>query len=131
MTSILKHKILDYIRKKYREPRFEPDHIDLQTQPDAFDDFGKWKTGPQAWASDPVKLLEQKSFLSVVTSCLKDLPQKQGQALALRELQGETTDVICKVLNISATNCWVLLHRARALMRKCIEINWMDNREVE
>ncbi len=129
ITSILKHKILDFIRKKYREPIFEDGHLDSQNLNDQFDDSGKWKTGPASWAADPEKLLEQKSFLAIVKKCLLQIPKRPGTALALKEIQGETTEAICKVLNISATNCWVILHRARALMRTCIEKKWTDKRE--
>jgi RNA polymerase sigma-70 factor (ECF subfamily) len=96
---------------------------------DHFDAMGKWKTGPAKWASDPEQLLEQKSFLDIVKKCIQELPIKQARVLASRELEGETTQTICKVFNISTTNCWVILHRARSLMRKCIEINWLKKRE--
>nr|MDA3787177.1 sigma factor-like helix-turn-helix DNA-binding protein [Desulfobacula sp.] len=86
---------------------------------------GKWKTGPAKWASNPESLLEQKSFLNIVKKCLQDLPKKPARAFALRELEDETTETICKVLNITTTNCWVILHRARFLMRKCIELKWL------
>ncbi|MCP4673188.1 MAG: sigma-70 family RNA polymerase sigma factor [Desulfobacula sp.] len=129
LTSILKYKIIDFIRKKYREPRLEEIDLDSTTLDDHFDDRGKWETGPAKWASNPEKLLEQKSFLTIVKKCLGELPKKQARALALKELEGETTQSICKVLNISTTNCWVLLHRARSLMRDCIEINWLKIRD--
>jgi DNA-directed RNA polymerase specialized sigma24 family protein len=70
-------------------------------------------------------MLEQKAFLKIVKKCLQDLSNRPARALAMRELEGETTKTICKVLNITATNCWVILHRARFLMRKCIEANWL------
>ena len=129
LTSILKYKIIDFIRKKYREPHLESFDLESTTLDDHFDAMGKWKTGPVKWASDPEQLLEQKSFLDVVKECLLELPKKQARVLASRELEGETTQTICKVFNISTTNCWVILHRARSLMRKCIEINWLKKRE--
>ena len=128
LTSILKYKIIDFIRKKYREPVLEDIDLESTALDDHFDARGKWKTGPVKWQSDPEQLLEQKSFLDIVKKCLKELPKKQARALALRELEGETTQTICKVLNISTTNCWVILHRARSLMRCCIEANWLKIR---
>ena len=128
LTGILKHKIIDFLRKKYREPVFEDNILESQAMHDCFDDKGKWKTGPEEWASDPERLLEQKSFLNIVKKCIQDLPKRPARALALRELEGETTKTICKVLNVTTTNCWVILHRARFLMRKCIEINWLEER---
>jgi len=126
LTGILKHKIIDFIRKKYREPVFEDTISESRLPDDVFDANGKWETGPAQWASNPEALLEQKSFLDIVKKCFKALPRRPSRALALRELEGETTQTICKVLNITTTNCWVILHRARALMRECIETNWLE-----
>ncbi len=128
LTSILKHKVIDFLRKKYRESVVEDTILDLQALDSQFKEDGNWKTGPAKWASNPEDLLEQKSFLVIVKKCLQDLPEKQAHALALKELQGETTQTICKVLNITTTNCWVILHRARSLIRHCIEANWLKER---
>jgi len=125
LTGILKHKIIDHIRKKYREPVFDDKISENREMQNSFDDKGKWKTGPEDWASNPERLLEQKAFLNIVRKCLQDIPKRPARALALRELEGETTQTICKVLNITTTNCWVILHRARFLMRKCIETKWL------
>lgn len=125
----MKHKIIDAIRKKYRETSVEDSLLDFRAQDDAFDDKGQWKTGPANWASNPERLLSQKDFLAVVTQCFEQLPDRQRKALSMRTLDGETTKNICKVLNISSTNAWVILHRARALMRKCIEDKWLLNKE--
>jgi len=76
LTGILKHKIIDYIRKKYREPVFEDNIIETREMHDSFDDKGKWKTGPQKWASNPQHLLEQKAFLNIV----KKMPSGSSQA---------------------------------------------------
>jgi RNA polymerase sigma-70 factor (ECF subfamily) len=37
------------------------------------------------------------------------------------------SDEICKVLNISASNYWVLIHRARLQMRDCVEKYWVKS----
>ncbi len=128
LTGIMKHKIIDAIRKKYRETTIEDKVLDFRAHEDAFDDKGMWKTGPADWAANPELLLSQKDFLAVVTQCFKDLPERPGRALSMKELDGETTQTICKVLNVTPTNAWVILHRARALMRKCIEAKWLEER---
>ena len=66
LTSILKYKIIDFIRKKYKEPLLENFDLESTALDDHFDAMGKWKTGPAKWASDPEQLLEQKSFLDIV-----------------------------------------------------------------
>ncbi len=125
LTGILKHKITDHIRKKYRELNLEDNILDNEAMDDNFDCNGRWKTGPVEWAANPENLLEQKSFLDVVKKCLKDLPKRQSKVLTLRQLKGETTQKICNLLDISEANCWVILHRARMMMRTCIETNWL------
>jgi len=129
LTGILRHKIIDSIRKQYREPIFQDNQLDSRVNDEIFDGNGKWITGPAKWASNPELLLEQKSFLNILKKCFHNLPKRPSRALALRELEGESTQTICKVLNISSTNCWVILHRARALMRECIEANWLAKKD--
>ena len=129
LTSILRHKIIDHIRKKYRQPTLETDQAGEIDTNSYFHSHGKWKDPPQEWLSNPAKLLEQKSFLEILHKCIKELPQRLAHALTLRELEGITTKEICKVLNISTTNCWTILHRARLLARKCIEINWLETKK--
>jgi len=46
-----------------------------------------------------------------------------AQVFSLREVAGLETAEICKELDITPTNCWVLLHRARLFMRQCLELN--------
>ncbi len=129
LTGIIKHKIIDAIRKKYKETAIEDRVLDFRAQEDAFNDKGMWKTGPKKWASNPEELLNQKDFLTVVNLCFEQLPERPGRALSMKELDGETTKTICKVLNVTSTNAWVILHRARALMRKCIETKWLKEQE--
>ena len=69
------------------------------------------------------------SFQIIVRKCLIELPERPAKALTLKEIEGETTEKICKVLNITSTNCWVILHRARTLMRACIEKKWIKPKD--
>jgi len=52
------------------------------------------------------------------------MPKRHAEAFVYREIDGLSTEEICKVLSITASNCWVMLYRARVLLRRCIEINW-------
>lgn len=126
LTSILKHKILDHFRKKRRDKtqgQFETVQDEIQQ---LFDEKGKWKEGPAKWKTNPKALLEQKEFLKILYTCLEELSKRLAQAFVLREMDGLSTEEICNVLNISATNCWVILYRARTLLRQCLEVNWFE-----
>ncbi len=60
----------------------------------------------------------------VFEGCLGTLPELQAEVFSLRVMDDVKSEEICKVLSISSTNLWVLLHRARALLRACLEAKW-------
>ncbi len=126
LTSILKHKIQDHFRRKQREEKqqaFETVEDDIQQ---FFDEKGHWKDGPARWKTNPRMLFEQKDFMRVLYGCMEELSKRVAKTFVLREIEGLATEEICKVLDISATNCWVMLYRARILLRQCLEVNWFE-----
>ena len=119
LTGILKHKIVDAIRRAARETP-----VDSDDEFDAlFDERGHWIEMPDAWRN-PDGALDQKQFFSVLEECLKRLPEKTARTFMLREHLGFETDEICKELTITPTHCWVLLYRARMALRECLEKDW-------
>ncbi|UCD81754.1 MAG: sigma-70 family RNA polymerase sigma factor [Desulfobacterales bacterium] len=130
LIAILKHKIVDHIRKRVREPISDKveslsDAAANDPVDDNFKNDGAWRQRPSQWAVNPMKLYEQKEFMDVLYRCLADLPERQAEAFMMREIDGLSTEEICKALNISATNSWVMLYRARMLLRHCIENQWL------
>jgi RNA polymerase sigma-70 factor (ECF subfamily) len=133
LTGILKHKIVDAIRKKSREPAVsaldeEADIDDLDIFFDA-NDRDHWDTKPAEWRN-PERDLEQKQFMSMMDFCLEKLPPNTARVFMLREVMELESDEICKELNITSTNLWVILYRARMLLRKCLEQNWFARAET-
>ena len=124
LVGILKHKIADHFRRLSREAPREEEV--LRDVPDAeyFDGSGHWTAGPGEWIGNPAELLRQEEFLERFRECLAGLPPNQAAAFTLREIDGMGTGEICKVLNVSETNLWVILHRARSLLRRCLETRW-------
>ena len=125
LTGILKHKIVDTIRRQSRERPVS----DLDAEGDAgefdglFDGRGHWQEAPDAW-EQPEGALGQKQFLAALEACLRALPQRTAQVFMMREHLGLETSEICKELGITSTHCWVMLHRARMALRLCLELNW-------
>jgi RNA polymerase sigma-70 factor (ECF subfamily) len=120
LTGILKHKIVDAIRRRSRDPEPMPDVAELDA---LFDETGHWDEPPVAW---PENSLEQKQFFAVLEECLARLPAKTAQAFMMREHMGLDTDEICKELAVTPTHCWVLLYRARMALRECLQTNWFN-----
>ena len=123
LTGILKHKIIDSIRRSSRERPLETaDGESTVDDLDAlFDETGHWCEPPQAW---PDQVLQEKQFLQALEKCLAALPARTSQVFMMREHLGFDTDDICKELGITATHCWVLLYRARMALRECLEKGW-------
>ena len=131
LIAILKHKIVDHIRKQVREQTSDKVESIFNAAANdpadtSFNDEGDWRIRPSKWATDPMKLYEQKEFMDVLYHCLGELPKRQAEAFMMREIDGFSTEEICKVLNISATNSWVMLYRARMWLRQCLENNWLN-----
>ncbi len=127
LTGILKHKIIDVMRKNSREMNAS----DLMSDTDAnmdefFDDTGHWADKTQPW-DIPDGALEQKQFFAVLQKCLDKIPNKLATLFMMRDVHETSNAEICKELNITTTNAWVMLYRARMGIRKCLEINWIGN----
>jgi RNA polymerase sigma-70 factor (ECF subfamily) len=125
LVGILKHKIVDSIRKAAREQPIDP-----QTGADGaedleafFADDGHFAEPPGEWAT-PERSLEERRFFEALERCLQSLPRKTASAFTMRELMGLETEEICKELGISTSNCWVMLYRARMSLRACLERTW-------
>ncbi len=125
LVGILKHKIVDHIRRSRRE---EPlDLPDAETSLEDFDvlyrEDGHYASMPAEWG-DPEAALSQRKFFETLERCLEGLPKNAARVFMLREVMGMETAEICKELAITATNCWVLLYRARMSLRACLEKRW-------
>lgn len=132
LMGILKHKVMDHYRRSARDlPLVEDERLPCEAE-QPFEAGGEWRGhwrndegfGPRDWGPDPAGDLEKKEFWQVLRECLKALPDRLARVFSLREVDGCETEEICKVLDISATNLWVMLHRSRRQLRYCIERLW-------
>jgi RNA polymerase sigma-70 factor (ECF subfamily) len=125
LTGILKHKIIDAIRRKSREQPLTADEDATESASvDAmFKDDGHWQQMPAAWG-DPEQALETKKFWEIFQLCSQLMPERTARVFMLREVMELTSDEICQELAITPTNLWVILHRARLALRECLEIKW-------
>ncbi|MDA0749499.1 MAG: sigma-70 family RNA polymerase sigma factor [Verrucomicrobia bacterium] len=126
LTGILRYRMLDHYRKQSRDWRFPV----AGEGPDGgwFDEEGHWNRAindaGMEWEPDPSGLLDRKEFMEVLHACIQQLPDKAAAVFVQRELEFEKTSTILEVLNISESNLWVLLHRARNMLKLCIQSKW-------
>lgn len=125
LVGILKHKVVDTIRRTSRERPLElgADEVSLEDLGALFQDDGHFLDKPADWG-DPEAALTQRRFFEALERCLQDLPKNTARVFTMREVTGLECEEICKELGISSTNCWVLLYRARLRLRTCLEQRW-------
>lgn len=125
LVAILRHKIFDHLRKQGREqtPPVEDGDSGEGVIDRMFDSSGHWQQGPKAWP-DPRQALEATEFWQIYDECLKALPSRYGDVYALHATAEHSSEEVCKVFEITPSNLWVILHRARLRLRNCLEINW-------
>ncbi len=122
LLGILKHKILDHYRHKLNTLNSRIDSTeDIDS---SFNEKGEWRKQFDEWSELPDNALVRKEFSLVLKQCLSHLPQVQRTVFVLREVDGFETEEICKDCDLSSTNLWVLLHRARKKLRDCLDVNW-------
>lgn len=123
---ILRSRILDYFKKKKEVLASQlPSNDDDDPESEYYLETGHWKKerAPQEWAPD--KMVESKEFMSILDMCRDKLNAMQRTVFTLKYLDGEESETICKELNITSSNYWVLIHRAKLQLRKCLEMNWI------
>lgn len=121
LTGILKHKILDHLRHKYRDRALPLELVGETEIQESFDANGNWRVKPGSWGINPSDRYEQKELAKILMACIEALQERQADAIRLRELDQKNTEEICKILMISTTNYWVLVHRARLSLRRCMD----------
>jgi RNA polymerase sigma-70 factor (ECF subfamily) len=125
LFGILKHKIFDHFRrtKRYRSfdllPEDDPDPL-------AYHPNGQWKQAPRDWKLDPEKAAENTQLIATLNGCMTRLSGKFRQVFVLKEIEGLSSREICNELNIKPTNLWVIMHRARNQLKKCLDVHWFN-----
>lgn len=133
LIGILKHKLIDHYRKNSKEVNLADDEEDLSdldgffSRPDKWD--GHWVVAlrPVDPEQSPDQAIEKSEFWDVMNRCLSALPDRVASVFALREMDGMSSEDICSAMGLSPSNFWVIMHRARMQLRRCIEIKWFKH----
>jgi RNA polymerase sigma-70 factor (ECF subfamily) len=129
LVGILKHKVIDILRQRQREVCLADDESDGSEELEAlmFQADGHFAARPADWG-DPEQELSSRQFFAVLEACAEKLPAAMGRVFLMREWLELSVEEICKELQLTPTNLYVQLHRARLRLRECLELNWFGNR---
>ncbi|KJD37062.1 RNA polymerase sigma-70 factor [Tamlana sedimentorum] len=124
LISILKRKIIDYYRKINSNKGKAEVRIGYS---DDAESEGDWLEERVADPFDKTAedTLQNAELGNAIHNCLSKLPQKQADVFKMKTILNYETEVICNELNITASNLWVIIHRARTAMADCLEKNWL------
>jgi RNA polymerase sigma-70 factor (ECF subfamily) len=126
LVSILKRKIIDYYRKKGTKK--EDAEIDFELPfYQSGNKSGQWnpERTPHNWKIEEQNI-ENEEFHKILEYCLSLLPDKWKSTFTLKVMEEMASEKVCKELNLSKSNFWVILHRARLKLRECLEQNWFE-----
>jgi len=113
--------VIDWLRTAVRERAAIAD----EPADDVFDKAGKWRIGPKRWVSvAPDAGVERAEFWDVIRRCSAKLPPRLRDAFVLWHLDERAGDEVCRAIDVSPNNLWVMLHRARLGMWQCLTKRW-------
>ena len=129
LLGILKRKIVDHVRRRTRYDRDGSYEGSNDPSEKMFDQNGNWKTGAFPTLTPDMEV-ESKEVWGVVEGCLEHLPQGQQDVFVLSVMEEMSSEEICKELEITPSNLWVRLHRARLGLAQCVGSRWLHGEEV-
>lgn len=131
LFSIINNKIIDFHRKKFRGNVINMSSINVvHNNTDVlekfFDSDGTWRkeVRPTEWKESEEHLLDNMDFKGVLQDCMEQLPETWFSAIQLKYLEEKNGKEICQELNITSSNYWQMLHRAKLQLKICIDKNW-------
>ena len=124
LFSILNHKIIDFYRKKGNKPI----SLDSPSFSKFFTDDGSWhkEKQPNSWDEEDGHLLDNYDFKLILQKCIELLPDKWNSSIKLKYLMNKKSEYICQELDITSSNYWQIMHRAKLQLRDCIDVNWFN-----
>lgn len=119
LTGILFLKMKEQFRV---QKKWQPEEDLSQFLDDQFTESGMWKIRPE----DPSDIFHKKEISDLINKCMEGLSDSQREAFTLKEIENESTDEICKILNINISNLGVLVFRAKDKLKKCLKGNHLN-----
>jgi len=123
LISILKRKIIDYYRKINSAKGKAEVKMNFYSDGEREGDWIEERV-PTDWNAEVEKNIENDELTIALEKCINNLPEKYAMVFRMKTIQQFETEEICKELEITSSNLWVIIHRARTQLRKCMEDNW-------
>ncbi|MDP5081705.1 MAG: sigma-70 family RNA polymerase sigma factor [Winogradskyella sp.] len=123
LIAILKRKIIDYYRKTNSNKGKAEVRMSYSSNEDSDGDWLEERVA-DPFEKNAEDQLENSELGEAIYSCLDKLPEKQAEVFKMKTILNYDTETICNELNITASNLWVIIHRARTALAECMEKKW-------
>ncbi|MGJ8591736.1 MAG: sigma-70 family RNA polymerase sigma factor [Aquaticitalea sp.] len=129
LFSILNNKVIDYYRlsaKTTKKTISMSEDKGYEITEGFFDANENWKNRSinPIWKQNE-ELLDNPEFNSVLQNCMNNLPENWNFAITSKYLTDRKADEICQDLNITVSNYWQIVHRAKLFLKNCLELKWV------
>jgi RNA polymerase sigma-70 factor (ECF subfamily) len=124
LVGILRHKICDHLRRTCRERTVRAEAPSSHGDNEAWEDAVMWLHDVAAECAQPSRRLELAEFRANLETALGKLPPRVAQVFQLYEIEERSNREVCQRLDISESNLWVMLHRARKQLREHLDGWW-------
>lgn len=126
LYQILKNKIIDYYRSKIKSITDSQislsdwsteEHFQSGTQ------SGRWlqPISPTMSQSDIESKFDSKELRFALQNCISKLPTKMNLVFMARYIEDNEAEKICKEMNITPSNYWTIIHRAKIQIKECLD----------
>ncbi len=124
LISILKRKIIDHYRKSNSKKGKAEVRMNFKNED------GEDENWIEQQVSDPYDrnaqdTMENTELGVAILECLDTLSPKHAAIFKMKTINNFDTEAICNEFNITPSNLWVIIHRARVAMADCLKNNWL------
>jgi RNA polymerase sigma-70 factor (ECF subfamily) len=125
LISILKRKIIDHYRKINSKKGKAEIRMSYMKGSDG-DDGGDWLEERAADLRNPTveDEIEQRELGEALQECISGLSERYATIFVQKSIDNMDTETICKEHDITASNLWVIIHRARVQLMDCLNSKW-------
>lgn len=121
LIAILNNKIIDHHRANYSTKFTSIEKNGITLTNTMFDNENFWlnELDEKIWNGNDKSSVERVE--SKLKECISNLPEKWNLAISYKYFSNQKTEVICQELGITTSNYWQIIHRAKLLLKKCVE----------
>ena len=128
LTAILKNKIFQIYRKgkkEWTQSELCNDSDNLDFMDKLFDSENHWHTNPKDFGPD--EKIENEELGIIINRCIDKLSKPFRRLFIMKEIDGVSSEEVCRELGLTHSNLWVSMHRTRTQLRICMEKNYLKD----